>query len=143
MKRLCTSMNWRDNYFDSCTFLGRYKDLNFGRVEKDCKVETALKNCDFSRAKLHMLGFVHTEVETCLFPTWPHFTVLHPLRNREDFLAIPLPEGEKIRQKTIVSCDETISAETNDWSAIAKKNNITTDPEGIRALLAAKPYIRL
>jgi hypothetical protein len=143
VKRLARDFQMTDTHFRRCKFTGKYFDTVFGSTDlepmrKGCT--GGLEDCDFSQASLHMCSFHNCDPNTLKFPSWPHFTVINPWKNRDDWMAIPFPAWFRSSQKVIAMIPRDCAV-TENWQKFAKEHKDTTDLEEIRQLMAGKDYI--
>jgi hypothetical protein len=144
----------REHHFDACqfiecTFSGRFQGCIFGMEqsfvpagESPCAFKPMLRSCDFSRAKLDGCMFLNLDIETTVFPPWPHIILLNPVQNAADWRAIPFPPSFAIAQK--MDYDPRVVAITFNWHLFAKSAGEPLElPDELRKTLESKTYIRM
>ena len=85
-------------YFENCTFKGKLSSSEFGRrkwihePEKE-KIIAGIKNCDFSEVTVFDgIRFIDCDIDTIIFPKFPHFVVKYPFKNAQKILDSNLPK---------------------------------------------------
>lgn len=111
-----------------CTFEGRYVGARFGR---------AVSGCDFSEARLFDLCEFDdgADIESCVFPGWPHVTILSPFTHRATLEALPVAADLALMLDVI--------AEPSDTAACTMHvPSYQPDAELVRACFADLPFVR-
>ncbi|QDU97423.1 hypothetical protein [Lignipirellula cremea] len=68
---------WCEARLERVKFSGRYRNNRFGHLP-EFGLKGAVEGCDFASATLIDCEFYDCDVESLVFPVWPHLTVLHP-----------------------------------------------------------------
>lgn len=100
-RRELKNLPFLDVQFDGCKFLGKYSGCRFGQLES--KNIGSIANCDFGEAQLDLCDFLSgSDVDSLVFPSWPHVVVRRPDDWRDEWLAIPFPEDFLDTQEIVV-----------------------------------------
>ncbi|WP_339727805.1 hypothetical protein [uncultured Gimesia sp.] len=68
---------WCEARIERVKFSGRYSNNRFGHLPEYGK-KGAVESCDFSSATLLDCEFYDCNVDSLIYPVWPHLTILHP-----------------------------------------------------------------
>lgn len=159
--------SWRGCCFDTCRFIGKFCDCQFGADSLDGNCKGILRHCDFSETSLHLCSFYNCAPTDLRLPGWPYVTILEPAKNAVDFADIATdPFLDFIRGSMGNSSPKEI-ATTYDlpihlkqlrpgimrrWKidvlfAKSRSEPLPPEPtlslEKIRKLLATKPYVSM
>jgi len=130
--------------WESCRFLGHYHSCGFGGADDQRGgVEVFIRNCDFSKATLHVVWFSNCEPKAIRFPTWPHFTVVKPKKNFADWNTIDFPKRKMAFRVYVENFDESIDAVTFHYPTFAKRLKLDLEPDKVRKLIEGRSYIIL
>lgn len=145
-KKISLDARFCSNYWEDCTFFGRYVGTQFGLWFEDrdgpCPWgNIALKGCDFSQATLEGCAFWKLDIESTKFPTWPSFTIIHPSENMARWRQGVLPSMTRLF--IYPDDDESIDAIAFNWPWVAKKYELRDDPEQAKATLQKLNFVRL
>ena len=68
---------WCEARLERVKFVGRYRNNRFGRLPEYGE-KGAVENCDFSSDTLDDCEFYDCNVDSLLYPAWPHLTAVRP-----------------------------------------------------------------
>ncbi|NMO17336.1 hypothetical protein HPC49_11910 [Pyxidicoccus fallax] len=134
VKRELKGFRWNGVVLKGCTFTGALSGCEFGRwpyaEEPDFG---SIEACDFSKARLEACVFMGCDARTLKFPSWPCFTILDPVRRKDELLALPWPGTMRITVESFTEGPLETAAVTYFAPAVAKRTGTTV--EAIRAAL--------
>ncbi len=122
--------NWQQHnvIFDGVKFKGSFKGCEFGGLIEDLnheyKMYGYLANCDFSEAKIHQSRLFHADIDSVIFPKFPHYTILHPHQQKDNIAQIDCHPHLKTIKKLIVKAPSEETARIYNAEMIAKKEKI-------------------
>lgn len=142
VKKELRNLRWCGTFLKGCRFTGRMTGNDFGRWPYDDHPECGgIEDCDFTGAQLDGCRFVDCDASTLKFPPWPCFTILDPVRRRQELLAAPWPDALRITVGTMVDSPPETVAVTDSATALAKRKGTTED--AIRAVLDTLDGVKL
>jgi hypothetical protein len=134
VKKELKNLRWYGSYLKGCRFTGTMIGNDFGRWPYDEQPELAgIEDCDFTAARLDACRFLCCDASTLKFPSWPCFTLLDPVRRKDQFLALPWPGNMRITVESFTEGPPETAAVTYSAPAVAKRTGTTED--AIRAVL--------
>jgi hypothetical protein len=85
------NFRWHRATFENCTFCGTYVGSDFGKRSDEPLPHGDIHACDFADARLVSCSFYGCDVSSLKLPAWPCFTILEPVRRREELVAAEWP----------------------------------------------------
>jgi hypothetical protein len=126
--------SWDQAHLNGCRFTGTLSGCDFGRwPDEEADPIGGIENCDFTGARLEACRFLQCDARTLKFPSWPCFTLLDPVRRKDELLAIQWPGTMRITVESFVEGPPETAAVTYFAPAVAKRTGTTV--EAIRAVL--------
>jgi hypothetical protein len=142
VKRELKGFRWTSAILKGCTFSGSLSGCEFGRWSyADEPAFGGIEDCDFTKARLEACVFMGCDARTLKFPAWPCFTLLDPVRRKDELLALPWPGTMRITVESFVEGPPETAAVTYFAPAVAKRRDTTED--AIRAVLDTLPGVIL
>lgn len=131
--------SWCEAHLEKVAFSGRYRNNRFGLLPEYGN-KGAVHACDFSSATLDDCEFYNCDVDSLVFPAWPHLTVLHP----KQFMSTL---DKHIVTDTGRDFFDFLQYLDDDCKAIVRKVTKLTLPEGfpiddLRAMASLTPHLR-
>jgi hypothetical protein len=141
-KRELKGYRWHSAILKGCRFSGAFSGCEFGRWPYAREPELGgIEDCDFSGARLEACVFMGCDARTLKFPSWPCFTLLDPVRRKDELLATQWPGTMRITVESFVEGPPETAAVTYFAPAVAKRTDTTV--EAIRAVLDTLPGVIL
>ncbi|MBZ4423403.1 hypothetical protein [Myxococcus sp. RHSTA-1-4] len=142
VKRALTDFRWEKAFLKGCRFTGTMIGNDFGRWPYAEHPELGgIEDCDFTGARLEACRFVDCDVSTLKFPSWPCFTLLDPVRRKDELLAAPWPGTSRLMVESLLKSPPQTVATTDFAPAVAK--DYGTTEEAIRAVLEQLDGVKL
>jgi hypothetical protein len=92
VKKPLRNFSFCDARLERCVVAGTFFGCDFGRWVDDVgNSDATVVSCDFSGAKLDACRFIDCDVDTLIFPLWPCFTILDPVRRCRELEQIKWP----------------------------------------------------
>lgn len=146
-KTKITNYSFTSSCFENCTFLGKMSGCEFGYRKRDNeKIRGNMINCDFSQMLLmDGIRFLDCEMAGIKLPSFPHFTILNPLRNT-NFLKDYDSASEKLKKyfdfnREFTWLTEEDKALTKDAVGLSLKYGVK--PEELKHILLAFDFIAM
>jgi hypothetical protein len=134
--------SWDHAHLKGCRFTGTLSGCDFGRwPDEEADQIGGIEDCDFTEARLEACRFLQCDARTLKFPSWPCFTLLDPVRRKDELLAIQWPGTMRITVESFVEGPPETAAVTYLAPAVAKRTGTTV--EAIRAVLDTLPGVIL
>ncbi|MBZ4421537.1 pentapeptide repeat-containing protein [Myxococcus sp. RHSTA-1-4] len=134
IKRELKNFRWEGVILHGCRFTGAMTGNDFGRWPYAEHPELgSIKDCDFTGARLDACRFLSCDPGTLKFPPWPCFTILDPVRRKDELLSLQWPGEMRINVESFTDAPPETAAVTYFAPAMAKRNGTTED--AIRAVL--------
>ena len=132
------------NYWEKCRFKGTHEGTKFGYwYESDygpCPWgDISIRECDFSNSILRCCSFHRTELDKMVFPKWPCFTTLEPMRLAGALRKLCPPFADCFNSSSF----EGVSAMTYEWSWINKNTKLKIDENEARDVLSKIDFVRM
>lgn len=136
------NLDFDTSTFERCKFTGEFPGCDFGaRSTPNGKTRGTIKDCDFRKATLDIVGFSNCDLSTLKLPRWPHFTITNPSATCP-LIPNPLncPEIEIIRE---VGMDLTPLTKAVTYYAPLLVSETLYEEKQLRQLLSSVPGIIL
>ncbi len=143
-QELKNHQDWIRAALTGCRFKGRLSGCDFGHWPEygsDPEYQHgAIKDCDFTEARLDGCRFHGCDIRTLRFPRWPCFTVPDPIRRATELSSVKWPGlfGE-ITVPNMRKQPPSTVALTYYAPSVAKR--METTPEGLRAVIEKFDFI--
>jgi len=135
-QELKNHQQWISASLEGCRFKGRLTGCDFGHWPDypGAWEHGAIKDCDFSEARLNGCRFIGCDPRTLRFPRWPCFTILDPIGNSRELSRVQWPGrfGEVTVEDLINDPPSTV-AETFFAPSYAQRYGTT--PEAFKAVI--------
>ncbi|WNG59632.1 hypothetical protein F0U59_36630 [Archangium gephyra] len=94
-QELKNDQGWLAASLKGCRFKGRLSGCDFGHWPEYSNLpwyqHGAIKDCDFSEARLDGCRFMDCDPHSLRYPKWPCFTILEPIRRASELLSVKWP----------------------------------------------------
>jgi hypothetical protein len=137
-QELKNHQQWISASLEGCRFTGRFSGCDFGYwPEYGSEPEYqygAIKDCDFTEARLDGCRFMGCDPRTLRLPPWPCFTILDPIGNSPALNRVEWPgRFGRVVMEDLINDPPTTVAETFYAPAVAKQ--LGTTAEELKAVL--------
>ena len=142
VKKELKNLRWCKATLKGCRFTGAMTGSDFGPWPYDESPERgSIEDCDFTGARLDACRFIDCDISTLKLPSWPHFTLLDPMRRKSELLAVKWPGTAHITVEALMMSPPQTMAATYSATVLAK--HADTTEEAIRAVLDTLPGVIL
>jgi len=137
-QELKNHQEWICASLEGCRFKGRLTGCDFGHwpeyLDEPAYQLGAIKDCDFTEARLDGCRFMGCDPATLRFPKWPCFTFIDPIGRAAELRGAKWPElfGGVVIDKLHKQPPRT-SALTEHAPTVARQ--LDTTPEALKALI--------
>jgi hypothetical protein len=143
-QELKNHQQWIKASLKGCRFKGRLLGCDFGHWPEYGKEPEyqlgSIADCDFSEARLDACRIMGGDPRSLLFPRWPCFTILDPVRRAPELLSAEWPgRFGLVVLKDVANDPPGTTALTYHAPSVAKR--MDTTPEELRAVIEQFDFI--
>ena len=130
---------WCEARLERVKFSGRYRNNRFGHLS-EYGAKGAVENCDFSSASLDDCEFYDCNVDSLRYPTWPHFTAVHPKQVLADLESQSMSRSLRRFFEYLESLDDGCEAIVRNVDRLKLDDDFPYDE--FRAVVSQVPNLR-